>query len=308
MKSWILSTLHCVVVSFVLYALGIGVTYILQGALIGRPELLKLTATGGSVWLCTFEDELADTHEKIMETREALGANERLGSPKMFFVSLPQAAAMAQALANEFKFTNLYPSPLCIRAAVLLTVLREMSSNDALILVRSRLTVKKDLNLLVTENLTTTGSIALFKDPVTNKFQTDFIIATKSELTLRVARDFFSALVHANVTAATSTQADTIFNLFVSDMAAFSQLQVKHTVANASCDEGDQGALGRLEVEASIEANHEQADRTRASVVSLPSKMSQFVSDSRDKNGLSFVWVSFKEWAKARLFGNVCPI
>ena len=308
MKGWILSTLHCVVVSFVLYAIAGALAYILQGALVGRPEMLKATSSGGAVWLCTFEDELSDTHEKIMETREALSANERLNSPKMFFVPLAQAATMARNLAIEFNFPNTCPSPLCIRAAVLLTILRDMAPSDVLVLLRSRLTIKKDLNLLVTENLSN-GSIALFKNPATDKFQTDFIIATRSDLTLRIARDFFSALVHANVTAATSTQADSIFNLIVSDLAAFSHLQVKQTIgASGGGDDEESGALAQVQVAESIQSNHDLVERTRQSVVALPSKASQFVTDARDKNGLSFVWVSLKEWAKAKLFGNVCAI
>jgi len=301
-SSWIWSTFHCVVVSFVLYMVTATLACVLQGTFVGKIEALKQTRQGGCVWVCTFEDEPANTHKIIRETTEALSANDRVRSEKMFFVPLARAAEIAHKLAVEFGFTNAYPSPLCVRAAVLLAVLRDMGEHDALVLIRSRVWIKKDLNLLVTESLTSSGSLALFKDPKTGQFQTDFMVATKNDFTIRVAREFFTALVHANVVGAVTVQADRVFNSIVNDMATFSHLNVKRAVSAAS------GEFASQEVSASLEDNQEVQDRARTGILPLPQNSSRFLSDARDRGGLAYMWLGFKEWAQARLFGTVVAI
>lgn len=302
-SSWIWSTFHCVVVSLVLYAVTATIACLLQGTFVGKIEALKQTSRGGCVWVCTFEDEPANTHKIIRETTEALSANDRVRSEKMFFVPLARAADIAHKLAVEFGFTNAYPSPLCVRAAVLLAVLRDMGEHDALVLIRSRVWIKKDLNLLVTEPLTSSGSLALFKDPKTGQFQTDFMVATKNDFTTRVAKEFFTALVHANMVGAASVQADRVFNSIVNDMATFSHLNVKRAVSAASGSE-----FASLDVSASIEDNQEVHERTRTGILPLPQTSSHFLSDARDRGGLAYMWLGFKEWAQARLFGSVVAI
>ena len=301
MKAWMMSTLHCVFVTFVLYFIGTILASTVHGALIGKPETLQPLEGRGAVWVCTYEDEFADTHDKILETREALANNERLNTSKMFFVSLAQGSAIAQKMALEMNFSNTFPNPMCIRAAVLLFVLRDMSPDDVLILLRSRLTVKKDLNLYLTPSLR--GSMALFKDNHSGKHATDVIVATRSDFTLRIAQDFFTALAHANLAAASSTQADRAFNLMVGDMSSFAQLHVKSSVDALTNDD-----LARVELNTRIEGAHQAVNDAKQGVISLPIKLNLCVADSRDKNGLAYVWGGVKDWFSARLFGNVVQI